>query len=520
MTMRGVLLGAASGLVAVAQAHAADMEVTAKPVRYVKICTLFGDGFYYIPDSDTCIKLGGYIRSDYGWNVAGGRTPAYSGTQGAQDRTVSAYSTRHRANVQIDTRTQTQYGTLRTLTSLHFQNQDNGFSFNVAAAFIQWAGFTFGHARSFQDTWAITDSWHYIQQQNNSDTGTNGVNTIAYTSELGNGVTLTFGADERRTKAITNLSRLDALRVGSEPANSTAGQNWPDGHVDIRVDQAWGHWAASLVAHDVRATYYTDNTAACPIPSGVGPSGAAVIPCGHPGDRIGWAIQTGAEFRLPFIAPGDRLGIGARYARGASGFGGGSLLASGGLFGSSNNVAVGWITDGTYTNGTSIELTTTWTMMAAYEHYWTPQLKTSFSGGYSRIQYDPTAKSYFASNVCGSFAAGAGQAGFGGGSLATNCNPDWGYFQGGVRTQWTPSPGLILGVDAAYTQIWTAFSGTQAALAGVNTSSTTGTVTQTNPVIGARPAGLYNISNQGIWSAVFRAQRNFNAGDGGARRTQ
>src|SRR5512140_1513572 len=147
MTMvKSLLLGTAAGLVAVAGAQAADLPVKAKPVEYVKICTLYGAGYYYIPGSDICIKIGGYVRADYGWNTAGARTPAYSGTQGAQDRTVSSYSTRHRANVQIDTRAQTAYGTLRTLESLHFQNEDGVFSFNAARAFIQWAGFTFGHA--------------------------------------------------------------------------------------------------------------------------------------------------------------------------------------------------------------------------------------------------------------------------------------------------------------------------------------------------------------------------------------
>src|SRR3954468_3713299 len=109
--VKSLLLGSAGGLVAVAGAQAADLPVKAKPVEYVKICTLYGEGFYYIPGSDTCIKLGGYVRADYGWNSAGPRTPAYSGTQGAQARTVSAYSPRHRANVQIDTRTQTAHGT-------------------------------------------------------------------------------------------------------------------------------------------------------------------------------------------------------------------------------------------------------------------------------------------------------------------------------------------------------------------------------------------------------------------------
>ncbi|MGB7257197.1 MAG: porin, partial [Pseudolabrys sp.] len=29
---------------------------SAKPVQYVKICSLYGAGFYYIPGTDTCIK--------------------------------------------------------------------------------------------------------------------------------------------------------------------------------------------------------------------------------------------------------------------------------------------------------------------------------------------------------------------------------------------------------------------------------------------------------------------------------
>src|SRR6059036_2531742 len=95
-----LLLGSAAAMAAVGGAQAADLPVKARPVEYVKICTLYGEGYYYIPGSDTCIKLGGYVRADYGWNMRGARTPAYQGTQGLQDRSVSQYSTRHRANVQ------------------------------------------------------------------------------------------------------------------------------------------------------------------------------------------------------------------------------------------------------------------------------------------------------------------------------------------------------------------------------------------------------------------------------------
>ena len=52
-------------------------------------------------------------------------------------------------------------------------------------------------------------------------------------------------------------------------------------------------------------------------------------------------------------------------------------------------------------NASQIELTTTWTVSAAYEHYWSPTLKTSFGGGYTRVEYDQAAKSMWASAVCG-----------------------------------------------------------------------------------------------------------------------
>src|SRR6516165_6234108 len=34
-------------------------------VEYVKVCSLYGAGFYYIPGTDTCIKLGGYLRIEH-----------------------------------------------------------------------------------------------------------------------------------------------------------------------------------------------------------------------------------------------------------------------------------------------------------------------------------------------------------------------------------------------------------------------------------------------------------------------
>ena len=61
---KNILLGCTAAFVAVAGAQAADLPVKAKPVEYVKICSIYGAGFFYIPGTDTCIKIGGWVRAE------------------------------------------------------------------------------------------------------------------------------------------------------------------------------------------------------------------------------------------------------------------------------------------------------------------------------------------------------------------------------------------------------------------------------------------------------------------------
>jgi len=85
--VKNLLLGTTAGFVAVAGAQAADMPVKAKPVQSVKICSLYGDGFYYIPGTDTCIKMGGYVRVQAEYNMGAGGVPLGSGAgESAQAR--------------------------------------------------------------------------------------------------------------------------------------------------------------------------------------------------------------------------------------------------------------------------------------------------------------------------------------------------------------------------------------------------------------------------------------------------
>jgi len=63
---KSLLLGSSATLVAVAGAQAADLpSKKAAPATYVKVCDAYGAGFFVIPGTDTCVKIGGYVRAEY-----------------------------------------------------------------------------------------------------------------------------------------------------------------------------------------------------------------------------------------------------------------------------------------------------------------------------------------------------------------------------------------------------------------------------------------------------------------------
>src|SRR4051794_6275681 len=112
--MKSLVLGSAAALLAGAGAQAADLPIKAKAVEYVRVCSLYGAGFYYIPGTDTCIKIGGYVRADALFHTGGDFNGAYSGTAGAGNRLSTFFQTRAREDLNIDTRTATEYGVVRT----------------------------------------------------------------------------------------------------------------------------------------------------------------------------------------------------------------------------------------------------------------------------------------------------------------------------------------------------------------------------------------------------------------------
>src|SRR5262245_37848451 len=126
--VKSLILGSAAGILAMGGAQAADLPVKAKAVEYVKICSLYGAGFWYIPGTDTCMKIGGYVRIDTTFNTGTGAygQPAYGGDAGQGNRFRDYFLSRSRMAITVDTRTATEYGVVRTFGQGDFQFQNFG----------------------------------------------------------------------------------------------------------------------------------------------------------------------------------------------------------------------------------------------------------------------------------------------------------------------------------------------------------------------------------------------------------
>jgi hypothetical protein len=518
--VKSLLLGSAAGLVAVAGAQAADMPVKAAPaVQYVKICTLYGDGFYYIPGTDICLKIGGYVRGEYFYNygVSGTNGSFQAGSpavgSGYRDRfDGNDFLMRARAYAWFDSRQQTEYGTLRSYLQIGL-NYDSpaasGTGFNANRAFIQFAGFTIGVAQSFFDFYSTPASSYFGTLA--SDTGDGGWKVFAYTTQFGNGFSTTFSFEEPRHFGValpqagiinTNLGNA-GLVLGTNTLDvDRAHARFPDIVTNWRVDQAWGSAQVMVAAHDASAGYYA---AAPNAPAGslcaaanagiLGGSPAGVTTgsevCGHPADKVGWAVGGGSRFNFQ---GGDYFQWQITYAQGATRY---VNHTQGGAFSPAQwmgaDLGYGLLSDGVYSVATGdVQLSTVWGVNAAYDHLWLPNFRTSIYGAWNRYEYNGAANLA----ICqAQTVAAAGAINF---TLAQVnaglCNNDFSWWQLGSRTQYNFTPWFYVGFDVIYTKLETA-------------SKDAGPVFFTPPAGVAKPATFYNITDQDNYGLRVRVHR-------------
>ncbi len=105
MKIKSLLLGSAAALVAVSGAQAADaIIVEPEPMEYVKVCDMYGAGFFYIPGTETCLRISGHVRTEY--SVA----TYHEVPENANE--VSHHNWRVRGQLSFTAQNETEYGTL------------------------------------------------------------------------------------------------------------------------------------------------------------------------------------------------------------------------------------------------------------------------------------------------------------------------------------------------------------------------------------------------------------------------
>jgi len=483
-------------------AQAADLPVKAKAVEYVRICSLYGAGFYYIPGTDTCIKLGGYVRVDTTFNGGIFDQPAWNGNLGQQNRLRDYYAARSRLAVSIDTRTATQYGVVRTFGQANFNlNSSTGEGPGVAGTqtlgvdlvFIQFAGFTFGKSAS-----AYATPWQAYPGNNSSfllggHDDVVGTNNIQYTAQFGNGVSGTIGLDDpyyNRTQLL-NLGFVGAGTTNNPATSITAGSNAyagaraPDIVGNIRVDQAWGLFQISAAAHEVTGSYNLLTAGA--------PNNLSEI-SGHPDAKWGGSVMAALQLKNLPTGAGDDIKVDVSYAKGATknvintapSF---AMFGSTGRADSYQSIGFGQTADGVFFpailgGSGDIKLVESFGIRGAFNHNWDPYWSTSLFGGYAAVRHDNATKAAY----CAAYLVSTP----GVKSADYSCNPDFNLAQIGVVTRWTPVKNLTFSAEVLYFHLDQKFTGAA-------------TLTPTAP----KPTAFYQYKDQDTVSLNIRAQRNF-----------
>ncbi|WP_457090025.1 porin [Microvirga sp. P5_D2] len=383
--VKSLLLGSVAGLAAVAGAQAADLPVKkAAAVEYVRVCSTYGAGFFYIPGTETCLRVGGRVRAEF----------QYLEPTTREDDSIGF---RARGRIQLDARTATAYGLLRSFVRFEMTRDTGVYGFssttaNVDQAFIQFGGLTAGRSISFFDNSDLpTEHFGTLRFSDAPN-----VNLFAYTFSFGNGFSASIALEE---------GRYAGTEFGDTVAFTEAGQRMPDVVANVQYTGTWGSALLAGAVHQLRSAV---------IP-GLAPLGFDDIP----DTDYGFAVTAQGSVNLPSLAPGDALWIAATYADGAMGYLG---------FDSTNTVGRSTtdIVDAYIGADGDIKTGRGWSVAGGLRHYWTPEVRQSVFGSYARVEYGS-----FASDIAG-------------------FNPDFNEWRVGTNVIWQPVDGLDLGVEVLY----------------------------------------------------------------------
>ncbi|MBV1707236.1 MAG: porin [Hyphomicrobiales bacterium] len=446
--IKSLLLGAATGLVGVAVAHAADLPRRTKgpAVSYVRICDTYGAGFYYLPGStDTCVHIGAYLRVDYNFSDTHnllGYDYATVVSQTAQQGVNNFFA---RFAPTFDVRTATEYGVLRVFGQGNFNSGAGAASTaGVEKAFIQFGGLTAGRATSFYDFYIYA-----ADDYDSTHTSYTPTNLLAYTATFGGGFSASLSIEDPLARSLPYYDNLGGNSAGGFVA--AAGQRFPDLVANLRVDQGWGSAQLSGAVHQDQLL---TNAAGVPL---VSPGGVMSNKT-----ETGFAILAGLKINLPTLGAGDAMYFEAAYADGATGYLGYNGYSIGAAVQPGAQLSYP-TADGVVDANGVVHKTAGFEALVALRHYWSPTFFTGGIIGYTQLDQAAAVRALAPT------AGGVGNF------------SEWRF---GLTNEWVPVAGFAIGLEVEYAKVH-----------------------QTTPGGAAIPAGFSG--NYGTWTGKIRLQRTF-----------
>ncbi len=432
--VKSLLLGSAAGLAAVAGAQAADLPARkAAPVEYVRVCSAYGVGFFYVPGTEGCLRLSGRVRADYLYSEPFTR---------ANDST----NFRVRGRLNVDHRLATAYGLLRTYIRYEItRNSGTGFGQErtfgsdpqIQQGFIQFGGLTAGRVTSFFDNPDLpTAHMGTLRFSDSPD-----VNLLAYTfSGWYPGFSATISIEDSHDRQ-TGLTPFGVAFGGFAPGFAplpfaVAGERMPDVVGNVKYAGTWGGAQLSGAVHQVRDIGFT--TLVPP----VNPVTGTFLPA-FADTEYGFAVMGSAYVNLPWLGAADAAWIAATYTHGAVGYISGGASQQGQLaLRGFTGLPFGDAFVNPFTG--DLETTKAWSIAGGVTHNWTPQFRSSLFGSYAQFEADGFATGFVPVNAT-TLALGTAGTVVG--------VPDLTEWRIGANTFWTPVSGLNIGVEVLYARL-------------------------------------------------------------------
>ena len=388
MTFKSVILGSAAAIMVAGAANAADLTV-AEPVDYVKVCDAFGKGFFYSPGTDTCIKVGGYVK----FITTFGDSDFSAFNKYYPDSNWGNFVTE--ASVQLTASSITEYGNLTGWIDYRAktgnepgtgQSVSDYVNSSTKSAYVDTAWLQFGPVKA-----GYFDSLFDFGQGFNdkgmfaSDTKTDHIE-LSYTI---NGFGLALSLEDPR----------DRDAVGDvEGKNYGGNDNMPDiiGAVT---------YSAGIFKTKIAGAYFKH-------------AADLDIINNRRNGETGFAVGGIVEFALDNLSKGDKLQLSASYAQNGNSF-----------TGITGGTSVAGYTTGSVAGGAGLDAVPgdSWSAFASYKHVWTDRVWSSLSAGYAKFE--------------------------GTADYAAWKDREFDAYRVGAAVNFTPVKGLDLMVDAAYNKV-------------------------------------------------------------------